>query len=116
MLSIQDRETCVRLKLIGRLTNGDKICVRWLAIQPNTVGTMFSRWAYGENRRESVSFVRNTVYQAQDLMAKNTDAKIKSIIKSDLTNARLGIVALQTTYLSDVRIYSELQEIIESLT
>jgi len=115
MLTIQDRETCVRLKLIGRLKIGDKIAVRWLSIQQDSFLTKWNRWCYGENRRESVEFVRNCILQAKEIILKNTDKKIKDIIQADLVNAKLGIISLQTTYIADVRIHSELQEIVEGL-
>ena len=115
MLSVQDRESVIQLKLIGQLKVGDKINTRYLEIQPDSFATKLSRYMYGENRGGSVAFCRSCICQTREILKKNNDPKVIEIIGRDLEQAKLGIVALQQTYIADVRVHAELEQIIQSL-
>lgn len=111
----QQRESIIKIKLIGTLKIGDKINTRYLAVQPDTFATKISRYMYGENRSQTIIFCRNTVSQCQELIKTMTDENMKKIIISDLDQAKQGLIALQESYSSDVRVVSELSEILESI-
>ncbi len=113
-MNAQDRESVIKLKLLGTLKIGDKINTRYLSIQPDSFATKISRYMYSENRNNTVIFCRNTIDQVQQMLKTIQDEKIKKIIIDDLEKARLGMVALQETYCDDIRVVSELAEIIET--
>ena len=113
--TVQDRESVIKLKLIGSLQIGDKIDTHYMAIMPDTLGTKLNRWIYGETRLGTVTFCRNSISQAIVIHGKTTDQKMKEIIYDDLQSARAGLICLQETYIADVRVHSELLEIIQNI-
>lgn len=115
MLTSQDRESVVKLKLLASIKIGDKINTRYLSIQPDCFGTKLSRYMYGENRTSTIVFCRNTIEQIKKILEMNKSQGVTTAINKDMVNAKLGLVALQETYMSDVRVVSELEEIIQSM-
>jgi hypothetical protein len=115
MSDLQSRQTRVKLKLIGSISIGDKIGTRFLIIQQDTFFTKLSRWAYSENRLNTVSFVRNTVLQSLDLLRTCTDQSIKDSLQEDLKQALIGLTNISETYSNDVRVLAELSEIEETI-
>ena len=115
MSDLQSRETRIKLKLIASLTIGDKVCTRFLVVQPDTYATKLSRYLYNENRLNTVVFTRNTILQSIELLRVCTDQAQKDILNSDLKQAQVGISNLQETYGDDIRIMAELSEIDETI-
>ena len=115
MTDQQKREIVLKLKLISNLTIGDKISSHYLMIQPDSISTKISRWIYGESRRNTVVFVRNTVLQGLELYTKAQGLEKETLLK-DLKACKTGVVQLQETYCSDLRMVSELTDVIEVLT
>lgn len=114
-ITVQERDSIVKLKLIGSLQIGDKIDTHYLAIMPDTLATKLHRWMYGENRLGTITFCRNTVAQVVFIANRITCPKLKASLQADLQSAKAGLVCLQETYLSDVRVHSELLEIIQNI-
>lgn len=111
----QNRETLIKLKLIGGLKIGNKLSTRYLQIQQDSLSTKLYRWAFNENRTHTVVFCRNTITQAQFLLTTSIDEKLKAEIKEDLKTAKQGLQNLQETYGDCLRTYSELLEIIQTI-
>ena len=69
-------ETISKLKLIGRISNGDKLNVKGLFLQRDNFFTKISRWLYYiDNRNNTVNFVRTVIY--------NTFTIINNLSKSN---------------------------------
>ena len=115
MISVQDRETIIKVKLIGSLKVGQKINTKYLLIQEDSFYTMISRRMYGESRANTIVFCRNAIEQILDMNKRITDVNIKKTITNDLEQAKLGLSALSETYVGDVRIVSELEEILSQI-
>jgi len=114
MTDQQKREIVLKLKLISNLTIGDKISSHYLMIQPDSISTKISRWIYGESRRNTVVFVRNTVLQGLELYTKSQGLEKETLLK-DLKSCKIGIIQLSETYCTDLRMTSELADVIEVL-
>lgn len=115
MISAQDRESIIKVKLIGSLKVGQKINTKYLLVQEDSFYTMISRRMYGETRANTVVFCRNAVEQVIEMNKRITDPNIKKVIANDLTQAKLGLSALQETYVGDVRVVSELAEMLSQI-
>ena len=115
MISVQDRETIIKVKLIGSLKVGQKINTKYLLVQEDSLLTMISRRLYGESRTNSVLFCRNAIEQIMNMDKRINDPNIKKTICNDLVQAKLGLIALQETYVGDVRVVSELEEILSQI-
>ena len=112
VLSPQNRETLLRLRLITNIKEGEKIDTHYISIQPNTYMTKLYRYLYSESLSNTVVFLRNTVNQSIALWTAEKDPKKKADIQSDLKNAELGLIALSESYHTDMRIVSELESIV----
>ena len=116
-LSTQDRESLIKVKLLGNLKTGDKISTYRVEIMPDCVTTKWNRWMYGETRSQTVTFCRNSIQSVLVLLEKNkTNLIMKKIMDADLAAARKGLISLQETYSTDIRVVSELEAVIQSIT
>ena len=116
-------ETISKLKLIGRISNGDKLNVNGLFIQRNNFFTKLSRWLYYiDNRNNTVNFVRTVVYNTftiiNNLSKSNQryDNLILINVLDDMESAKSGIINLMKTYEDDVKMNCDLLCLIESIT
>lgn len=116
-------ETISKLKLIGRISNGDKLNVKGLFIQRDNIFTKISRWLYYiDNRNNTVNFVRTTIYNTFTIINnlsksnKRYDNLILINVLEDMESAKAGILNLMKTYEDDVKMNCDLLCLIESIT
>jgi hypothetical protein len=115
-------ETISKLKLIGKLQNGDKLNTKYIFIQKDGFLTRLSRWLYWQdNRQNTINFVRNTIYSTFTLIItlkksnKRYDNLILLNIVEDLESAKLGMVNLKNTYADDIKFCCDLETLLESV-
>ena len=116
-------ETISKLKLIGRISNGEKLNVRGLFIQRDNFFTKLSRWLYYiDNRNNTVNFVRTVIYNTFTIINnlsksnKRYDNLILINVLEDMESAKSGIINLMKTYEDDVKMNCDLLCLIESIT
>ena len=116
-------ETISKLKLIGRISNGDKLNVKGLFIQKDNFFTKLSRWFYyTDNRHNTVNFVRTVIYNTFTIIntlsksSKSYDNLILLNVIEDLEGAKSGILNLMKTYEDDIKMNCDLLCLIESIT
>ena len=114
MTDCQKRDIILKIKLISNLKIGDKISSHYLLIQPDSIATKISRWIYNESRYNTIVFVRNTVLQGLELYTKSAGLERETLLK-DLRACKIGVIQLQETYCTDLRMVSELTDVIEVL-
>jgi len=115
MLTTQDREILIKLKLIAAIKISERISTRYLYIQEDNFSTKISRYFYGENRFDTVLFCRNTITQSLGLLKTQNDPIIKKIIRDDLTSANSALQNLMETYSDSVRVVAEFEEIRQNI-
>ena len=115
-------ETISKLKLIGKLQNGDKLNTKYVFIQKDGFLTRLSRWLYWQdNRQNTINFVRNTIYSTFTLIAtlkksnKRYDNLILLNIIEDLECAKLGMVNLKNTYADDIKFCCDIETLVEAV-
>ena len=115
-------ETISKLKLIGRISNGDKLNVKGMFLQRNNLFTKISRWVwYMDNRHNTVNFVRNTIYSTFTLIItlkksnKRYDNLILLNIIEDLESAKLGMVNIKNTYADDIKFCCDIETLLEAV-
>jgi len=115
-------ETISKLKLIGKLQNGDKLNTKYVFIQKDGLFTRLSRWFYWQdNRANTINFVRNTIYSTFTLITtlkksnKRYDNLILLNIVEDLESAKLGMVNLKNTYADDIKFCCDIETLLESV-
>ncbi len=115
-------ETISKLKLIGKLQNGDKLNTKYVFIQKDSFLTRISRWLYWQdNRQNTINFVRNAIYSTFTLIItlkksnKRYDNLILLNIVEDLECAKQGMVNLKNTYADDIKFCCDLETLLEAV-
>lgn len=97
-----DIDCMSKLKFISNIKNGDKISVKTLTIQKDSMLTKLTRSLTGhENREGTIIFIASTLQKAYDTYHKCQDDAIKKLLIDDMKAATSGIIALQFTYAID---------------
>jgi len=85
-----NQEIISRLKFIGRIKKGEKINTRHMYVQPDGLGTSFSRtFVYQDNRGNALNFVQ--------------------------MNAIVGLTNLKFTYINDVKFCCDMDTLLENV-
>jgi hypothetical protein len=100
-----------KLGVIAQIDRGDKLnlCTMTFTESTSWVGAL-SRYFSGDNRKDLIDFLRQTIQDATDLVNEFKNTVYAKIIVDKLTMAKIGIQNLaNTTYRSDPLTVSELQ-------
>jgi len=115
-------EVISKLKLIGKLQNGEKLNTKYIFIQKDSFLTRLSRWLYWQdNRQNTINFVRNTIYSTFSMIItlkksnKSYDNLIILNIIEDLESAKQGMVNLKNTYADDVKFCCDIETLLEAV-
>jgi hypothetical protein len=118
-----ENDLIAKLKLIGILSNGDKINTKYMIVQPgNDIITKISRTLYKDDRQDTLEFLTSTVQKSFELMSiqtdknkdKNTLCNIFALnIYKDLNLSIEGLQRLKKTYEDDKLFTCKLECLIE---
>jgi len=111
-----NEEIISRLKFIGYIEKDEKINVRHVNRQPNTIYTKLSRTLlYPDNRFNSLKFIKDVVMRVFDIIQHyifyNDLIVCKSVI-TDLIKAKQGILNLKYTYADDTKLVCDYEILI----
>jgi len=117
----QNRDVIIRLKFIGTFQPNEKVDVRNLRIENNTMITPIKRMLFGESRDTTYSFLNSTVERSFEIInayirSDKISEKIycKNIL-SDMVKAIQGLKNIQKTYRDDKLFYCNIETIIENI-
>jgi len=89
------------LKIIGRIKEGQKVCVRdgLIHIEPKSSGVTSSlkRWIHGDNRFTTLSYIKNVVNNALDLCKVCSEQDLRDALNESI----VGLSSLAVTYGTD---------------
>lgn len=104
-----------RLKFIGRVKIGEKINTRGTFVQPDHIGTSFSRTFWNQDSRGNAhAYISDTVNKALGLInqysssKRETEKLLMKNILLDLKQVKIGINNLKTTYYKDTKFCCDL--------
>lgn len=114
-----NEEIISRLKFISYIQKDEKIDVRHVNRQANTIYTKISRsLLYPDNRAKSLKFVKEVVSRTFDIIESHIHHQnyivCKSIV-SDLLKAKQGIINLKHTYIEDTKFCCDMDVVIEQI-
>ena len=121
-LSEKNHETITHLKFIGTFQPNEKINIRNMAIENQTVITPLLRLFYGESREKTHMFLRNTIDRSFEIInsimysERLTDKSIVKNIIKDLMKAITGIKNIQKTYREDKLFACNMENMIEQIS
>jgi hypothetical protein len=112
-------EIISRLKFIGHIQKEEKINVRHVNKQPNTLLTkLYRSLIYPDNRWNSLKFIKDVVIRSYEIVQYNIhrgDMENSKSILSDLIRAKQGIANLKYTYNDDTKFCCDMDVIIETI-
>lgn len=112
-------EVISRLKFIGHIQKDEKINVRHVNRQPNTLMTKISRSViYPDNRTNALKFIKDVITRSFEIIEhynNNGNILVSRGIVADLVKARQGILNLKYTYNDDTKFCCDMDVIIENI-
>lgn len=112
-------EVIARLKFIGHIQKDEKINVRQVNRQPNTLMTKISRSViYPDNRGNALKFIKDVISRSFEIIEhynNNKNILVSKGIISDLVKARQGILNLKYTYNDDTKFCCDMDVIVENI-
>lgn len=106
-----------RLKFIGHIQKDEKIDVRHVARQPDTLYTKVCRtFLYPDDRNKTLKFIKDVVSRSFEILEYYINHKNISMCKSivsDLLKAKEGILNLKYTYTEDTKFCCDMDVIFE---
>ena len=116
-----NRDIITRLKFIGTFSPGEKIDIKNLRIETNSILTPIKRLLQGESREQTYSFINSTIERSFDIVKSySTSERIserlmcKNILE-DMIKAIKGLQNIQKTYKDDKLFYCNIETIIENI-
>ena len=116
------QEITSKLKFIGKLKKGEKINTRHMYVQPDGLGTSFSRtFLYQDNRGNALSFVQETISRAFELLTtyerskSHADKVHFNLLVTDLRNSAIGLANLKVTYIADTKFCCDMDTLLEHI-
>jgi len=116
------QEVTSKLKFIGKLKKGEKINTKHMYVQPDGLGTSFSRtFLYQDNRGNALSLVQETISRAFELLTTYERSKVDSdkvhfdLLVADLRNATIGLANLKVTYIDDTKFCCDMDTLLEHI-
>jgi len=112
-------EVISRLKFIAHIQKDEKINVRHVNRQPNTLYTKISRsLIYPDNRNNSLKFVKDVISRSLEILHHyilKENFNLSKGILNDLLKARQGIINLKYTYNDDTKFCCDMDVVIENI-
>lgn len=114
-------ETLTRLKFIGTLEAGEKLDVRNLKVESNTIITPIKRLFFGEGREATFAFIYSTIERSFAILYslaaadKVSDSMLASNILVDMNKAVMGLVNLQSTYKDDKMFICNVETLMQTI-
>ena len=115
------QEIITRLKFIGTIESGEKLDVRNMRIETNTMFTPVKRMFFGESRDATLAFCSNTIERAfaitysLAISDKPSDNKVCAHLLRDMNKAIIGLVNIQQTYKDDKMFVCNIETLMESI-
>lgn len=103
------------LKFIGQIGKNEKIDVKNMYLQPNTLITSIIRTLYQlDNRQNTLELINRTITQSMKIIQKEeTEEHVKTNFLIDLEKSKDGIRNLKYTYNNDTMFCCNLESIIQ---
>ena len=112
-------EVISRLKFIGHIQKDEKINVRHVNRQPNTLMTKISRSViYPDNRTNALKFIKDVITRSFEIIESynnHGNVLVSRGIVADLVKARQGILNLKYTYNDDTKFCCDMDVIVENI-
>jgi hypothetical protein len=101
------------LKIVAMIKEGQKVCIRngLLTLETHSTGVKVAirRWINRDNRRSTLSYIKNVVNNAFDIAGMHQDEATVEKLKLGLKDCILGLGCLAVTYNNDASITASVE-------
>jgi hypothetical protein len=117
----RNRDIVIRLKFIGTFQPGEKVDIKNLKIESNSILTPIKRFMQGESREHTYSFLNSTIDRSFEIVnaysksEKMSERLLCKNILEDMIKAIRGLQNIQKTYKDDKLFYCNIETIIETI-
>jgi hypothetical protein len=117
----RNRDIVIRLKFIGTFMPGEKIDIKNLRIESNSILTPIKRFIQGESREQTYAFLNSTIDRSFEIVnaysksEKMSERLLCKNILEDMIKAIRGLQNIQKTYKDDKLFYCNIETIIETI-
>ena len=116
-----NKETISRLKFIGKIQIGDKINLKSMYMQTDSLITQLLRTVFQDNRNKTLVFLQDTINKAFEIIKcydkskKNSDKIMCMNVINDLKSVRQGIKNLKETYSIDIKFCCDIDVLLQMI-
>jgi hypothetical protein len=115
-----DDEIIPRIKFIGKIQKGEKMNVKHMQIQQDTIITkIFRSFIYNDTRVNTFTFINTSIKKAFEVLLMHIDSDkpfdrtICQNIMSDLRQCRFGMQNVKDTYMDDLMFCCKMDALME---
>jgi hypothetical protein len=115
-----DDEIIPRIKFIGKIQKGEKMNVKHMQVQPDSILTKISRsFIHTDTRANTYTFVNYSIKKGFEILYQNLDSQkpfdriLCSNLMSDLRNCKSGLQNIRETYIEDLMFCCKIDTLIE---
>jgi len=116
-----NKETISRLKFIGKIQIGDKINLKSMYMQTDSLITQLLRTVFQDNRNKTLVFLQDTINKAFEILKcydkskKNAEKIMCMNVISDLKGVRQGLKNLKETYNTDIKFCCDIDVLLQMI-
>ena len=115
-----DDEIIPRIKFIGKIQKGEKMNVKHMQIQQDTIITkIFRSFIYNDTRVNTFTFINTSIKKAFEVLLMHIDSDkpydrtICQNIMNDLRQCRFGMQNVKDTYMDDLMFCCKMDALME---
>jgi hypothetical protein len=117
-----DDDILSRLKFIGKVKKGEKICVKNMSVQQDNLYTKLSRSFFViDSRDNTLNFLMQTIKRSFELLSLHMTGKtlfdkcMTNNIISDLESSKEGLMNLKATYINDLMFCCKIDTLMQEI-
>jgi hypothetical protein len=116
-----NKETISRLKFIGKIQIGDKINLKSMYMQTDSLITQLLRTVFQDNRNKTLVFLQDTINKAFEILKcydkskKNADKIMCMNVITDLKGVSQGLKNLKETYNTDIKFCCDIDVLLQMI-
>lgn len=117
----ENKETISKLKFIGKIQIGEKIDIKNMYLEPDSIITQITRTVLQNNRNKTLVFIHDTISKSFEILHCYQKSKKKSeqlmcvYLIEDLKNSKSGLNNIKKTYEKDAKFCCDIDTLLQMI-
>lgn len=117
----ENKETISRLKFIGKIQIGEKIDVKNMYLETDSILTQITRTVLQNNRNKTLVFIHDTITKSFEVLRcyqkskKKSEQLMCSYLIEDLKNSKTGLNNIKKTYERDPKFCCDIDTLLQMI-